>query len=91
MAEQYNFNAFSFFSGMLAGLIIKWTDIIPIFGGFMLGMSVKKLPEFISYNDLPVSIRRYLDYFGSFSSPPQPTVPSTEQTTESAKKTKKTS
>lgn len=63
MSEQYHFNAFSFFSGMLAGLIIKWTDIIPIFGGFMLGMSVKKLPEFISYNDLPYSIRKYLDYF----------------------------
>lgn len=89
MAEQYNFNAFSFFSGMLAGLIIKWTDIIPIFGGFMLGMSVKKLPEFISYNDLPVSIRRYLDYFGSFSSTPQQTTES--QSTELTKKTKKTS
>jgi len=67
MTEQYTFNTFSFFSGMLAGMIIKWTDIIPILGGFALGLSVKKLPEFINYNDLPAFVRKYLDYFTRFT------------------------
>ena len=60
MSEGFTFNTFSYFSGILTGLILDWTDIIPILGGFLLGLSVKKLPEFININDLPLSIKNYI-------------------------------
>ena len=60
MAEPFTFNAFSFFSGTLTGLILDWTDIIPILGGFILGFSVKKMPEFMNTNDIPVFIKKYI-------------------------------
>jgi hypothetical protein len=63
MSGQFTFNAFSYFSGVLTGLIIDWTDILPILGGFVLGLSVKRLPEFINIQDLPFFIQNYIQYF----------------------------
>lgn len=63
MTDTFAFNSFSYFSGVLSGLIIKWTDIIPILGGFILGISVKKMPEFINITDLPIFAQNYITYF----------------------------
>lgn len=57
------FDSFSFISGILTGLIVRWTDIIPIVGGFVLGLSVKKMPEIININDLPPFVQKYINYF----------------------------
>lgn len=63
MSESLVFNGFSFFSGVFTGFILRWTDIIPIIGGFMLGLTVRKIPDFINLNDLPPIIKNYLHFF----------------------------
>lgn len=69
--SAYTFNTFSYCSGLLTGLIIRWTDIVPILGGFVLGLSVKKMPEFINTNDLPLFIQNYVNYFKGIGFPDQ--------------------
>ena len=52
-----NFNTFSYLSGVLTGLIIDWTDIVPLLTGFVLGISIKKMPEFVNVGDLPKNMQ----------------------------------
>lgn len=40
-----------FLLGLVFGLILKWSDIIPILGGFILGLSCRKIPEMINLNE----------------------------------------
>jgi hypothetical protein len=61
-------STFSFCSGFIAGYLVNISNIVPIFLGVGIGMSIKKLPEFVNYNDLPQFMRRYLSYAGSFVS-----------------------
>lgn len=51
----------SYLMGVLSGMILKWTDIIPIMGGFLLGLSVKQLPQLIKYEDLPQPVKNMLN------------------------------
>jgi len=60
-----SFNSFSYLSGILTGMIIKWTDIIPIIGGFCLGLAVKNLPELFDINELPNIAKNYFMLFKS--------------------------
>lgn len=52
-------NSWSFFSGMLTGMFIRYTDILPILGGFILGLSVQKLPDFLDH--MPLFIQNGYD------------------------------
>lgn len=63
MSESFTLNGFSFFSGVFTGFVLRWTDIVPIIGGFVLGFTVRKLPGFINLNDLPPLIKEYLSLF----------------------------
>lgn len=58
MQQTINTSLFFYSFGVLTGLIVKWTDIVPIIGGFMLGITVSRIaPEFISVSELPVAIQ----------------------------------
>jgi hypothetical protein len=60
------FNTFSYLSGVLTGMIIDWTDIVPLMTGFVLGLSIKKMPEFVNVNDLPKYIQNYANNLKAF-------------------------
>lgn len=51
-----NFNSNSFFTGFITGLFIQWTNIIPVLGAFVLGLSIRNIPELIDLRDLPANI-----------------------------------
>ena len=59
---MYHFDSISYFTGVLTGMIIRWTDIIPIFGGFLLGISIKKLPEFVDLTTLPINLTDFISF-----------------------------
>ena len=51
MSEYAHINhVSSYFMGVLTGIVIRWTDIIPIVGGFLLGLSIKQIPDFLNIN-----------------------------------------
>lgn len=64
----HNFNTFSYLSGVLTGMIIDWTDIVPLMTGFVLGLSIKKMPEFVNVNDLPKYMQQYVNGIKMFIS-----------------------
>jgi hypothetical protein len=35
----------SFSFGFVAGIMLKWTDLIPITGGFIIGFSIQRIPD----------------------------------------------
>jgi len=47
-----SFNGISYASGVLTGLILKWTDILPIVGGFCLGLTVRSVPDLFEIHDV---------------------------------------
>jgi len=63
-----NFNTFSYLSGVLTGMIIDWTDIVPLLTGFVLGISIKKMPEFVNVGDLPKNMQNYASAAKTFIS-----------------------
>ena len=63
MSNDFSFHTMSYFSGIISGLVIKWTDIIPLTAGFCLGLMVKKMPEFVNMSELPIFVQNYLQYF----------------------------
>lgn len=75
MSESFTFSGFSFFSGVFTGFVLRWTDIIPIIGGFVLGFTVRKLPGFVNLNDLPPMIKNYLFIFVNQMNPMNPMNP----------------
>lgn len=60
---DYSFHTFSYFSGLISGLILKWTDIVPILGGFILGVSIRKVPEMFNPEDIPLYVTQYFQYY----------------------------
>ncbi len=63
MNETPEFNPISFWCGVISGMIIRSTDILPMFGGFLLGLSVKKLPNFLNFHFLPKILQDYYTKF----------------------------
>jgi len=63
MSNEFTFSAMSYFAGVVSGLVIKWSDIIPLTAGFCLGIMVKKMPEFININEIPTFLQNYIKYF----------------------------
>ena len=55
-----NFNSWSFFTGMLVGVIIRWTDLLPITFGFVIGLTVRHIPHLINLNDFPMTVQNYM-------------------------------
>lgn len=55
-----NFNSWSFFTGMLVGIIIRWTDLLPITFGFAIGLTVRHIPYLINFNDFPMTVQNYM-------------------------------
>lgn len=51
-----NFNSNSFFTGFITGLFIQWTNIIPVLGAFVLGLSIRNIPELIDLRELPANV-----------------------------------
>ena len=62
---SFQFDTSSYFTGVLTGMVIRWTDIVPIFGGFLLGISFKRLPEFVDLSALPISLQNILGILGN--------------------------
>lgn len=52
-----SFHSWSFFSGMLSGMFIRYTDILPILGGFVLGLTVQKLPDMMILDNMPLFLQ----------------------------------
>lgn len=42
-----------FMGGLICGLILRYTDVLPIIGGFALGVAVKQLPDVINKDTIP--------------------------------------
>lgn len=63
MCEPYAFNSFSYFSGVISGMILKWTDIIPITGGIIIGLTLKQIPQFLNPNEIPVYVLNIINYY----------------------------
>jgi len=59
MEPTPEFNSWSFFSGMLVGMVFRWSDLLPMMGGFLLGISVTKIPEIVVVDHFP----RYLQHY----------------------------
>jgi hypothetical protein len=64
----HDFNTFSYLSGVLTGMIIDWTDIVPLMTGLILGLSIKQMPEFVNVNDLPKYAQQYANKIKLFMS-----------------------
>jgi hypothetical protein len=58
-----HFSGWSFMTGMISGMIIRYTDVVPIIGGIILGFSINRLPEVLNFNDLPNKVRLYVKRF----------------------------
>ena len=63
MSDQFTIHCISYFSGVLSGLIIKWTDLIPLSAGFFLGFMCNKLPSYISLESVVYGVKNYANYF----------------------------
>jgi hypothetical protein len=50
----------SFLLGIAAGIMLRWSDIIPVFAGIVIGVSMKKVPDLLYTNELPQSIQNYI-------------------------------
>jgi hypothetical protein len=57
------FHGSSFFSGMFMGVILSWSNILPMMCGVFLGMSITKLPEIVNFESLPTIFKNYLKIF----------------------------
>lgn len=57
------FHGTSFFSGMFMGMILSWSNILPMMCGVFLGMSITKLPEIVNFESLPAVLKNYLKLF----------------------------
>lgn len=81
-----NFNSWSFMSGMIIGMVIRSTDLLPILGGFLLGISIARIPEFIVVDQFPRFLQHYaMQLKNSITS----TVPLEEQVSSSTPTTPK--
>lgn len=58
----------SFLFGIMAGIILRWTDVIPLVAGVIIGVSIKKLPEIVNIVDLPANIQNYIKQIKSVNS-----------------------
>jgi hypothetical protein len=55
MEGQISFSSFSYFTGVLTGMVIRWTDIVPICGGFVLGLTFSR-PGVLEMLGLPTNL-----------------------------------
>jgi Kef-type K+ transport system membrane component KefB len=60
MEQEAVFNGFSFFSGVFTGFILRWTDIIPILGGFIFGMTVRRIPDLVNMDGIPDNVKTFM-------------------------------
>ncbi len=65
--ENYAIHPFSYFAGLMSGMILRWTDIIPIIGGVIIGFSIKKIPNIIKFEELPVPVQSYYNYLSQLT------------------------
>lgn len=57
----------SFLFGIMAGIILRWTDVIPLVSGVIIGVSIKKVPDIISLTELPTNIQNYIKHIKSMN------------------------
>lgn len=50
-------NSWTFITGVMLGLFIRYTDILPIMGGFVMGLTVQKLPEIMNMDFMPTLLQ----------------------------------
>lgn len=58
MSEQI-FHGFSFFSGVFTGFVLRWTDFVPVLGGFLFGFSMRRMPNLINLESVPKWIKDF--------------------------------
>ena len=61
-----NFNSNSFLTGFITGLFIQWTNIVPVLGAFVLGLSIRNIPELIDLRDLPTNLINIISFVVPF-------------------------
>jgi hypothetical protein len=44
----------SFLLGIAAGIMLRWSDIIPVFAGIVIGVSMKKVPDLLYIKQLRI-------------------------------------
>ena len=54
------FNSWSFFLGLTAGLVIRSTDIVPLTGGIVIGLMLRKVPDLLQLEHFPVWMQGYM-------------------------------
>lgn len=64
--DKQGFNSNSFFVGFITGLFIQWTNIVPVLGAFVLGLSIQNLPEAIDLRNIPTNFTNILSFIFAY-------------------------
>lgn len=55
-----DFNSWSYTLGLISGYVIRMTDIVPLFSGFIFGLCVRNLPDIIQLKQFPMKIQEII-------------------------------
>ena len=66
MENNNNFNSWSFFVGIVIGMIIRSTDMLPMLGGLLMGVSIARVPDFIVVEQFPETLQYYTNKIKNF-------------------------
>ena len=49
-----------FLLGLALGVFLRWSDVVPLVAGIVIGFTVQKVPDVITTSELPKTIQSYV-------------------------------